>query len=263
ARPIAMCVLPTPGAPKKSVGFFREELATSQVQHAAFIQPRHGREVEVREFLRSRGNQVIVWDVGSKKILATLGSDLNQEQLGFSPDGSQISQGVLLWDIESREQVNKQPVLGILRHGYLANFVLEGSEFVVANAEGSSMYIQFLDARTGERIARHTLAMTAKPQSWSFARDVLASSTRGNAVHLGRISTGEPIANIVYLQRERSVDVLYISPQGHYACDRDVEADLLYVVETEDGRQLTLTPTEFSNRYNWTNDPSQVKLLGD
>ena len=105
--------------------------------------------------------------------------------------------------------------------------------------------------------------MGARPQSWSFTRDVLASSVRGNAVHLCRISTGEPIANIVYLQRKRSVDVLYISPQGHYACDRDVSADLLYVVETEDGRQLTLTPDQFANQFGWTNDPQQVRLLGN
>ena len=36
--------------------------------------------------------------------------------------------------------------------------------------------------------------------------------------------------------------------------------ELVHVVQTDDDRQITLTPQEFAEQYGWKNDPSQVRL---
>lgn len=52
--------------------------------------------------------------------------------------------------------------------------------------------------------------------------------------------------------------LLYISPDGHYRGPERIEEDLVYVVLTEEGQQLTLSPQEFSAKYGWQNDPQRV-----
>jgi WD40 repeat protein len=48
-----------------------------------------------------------------------------------------------------------------------------------------------------------------------------------------------------------------ISPDGHFRGSPDVEKELVYVVQTDQGQE-TLTPAEFAKKYNWKNDPSKV-----
>lgn len=49
------------------------------------------------------------------------------------------------------------------------------------------------------------------------------------------------------------------SSDGHYRATRALEADLIYIVQTEKGQE-TLTPAEFARKYGWKNDPSRVRL---
>jgi hypothetical protein len=49
-----------------------------------------------------------------------------------------------------------------------------------------------------------------------------------------------------------------ISPDGHYSSPVDVESELAYVVETDDGQQKTYTPAQFASRFRWTNDPKKA-----
>ena len=53
---------------------------------------------------------------------------------------------------------------------------------------------------------------------------------------------------------------LVLTPEGHYRGSPFVERNLVYVVETTAGEQLTLTPTEFATKFGWKNDPTQVRL---
>lgn len=53
---------------------------------------------------------------------------------------------------------------------------------------------------------------------------------------------------------------LALSPDGHYRGGPNVEHELVYVVETDDGQQL-LTPDEFAKKYSWQNDPARMRLL--
>lgn len=41
-----------------------------------------------------------------------------------------------------------------------------------------------------------------------------------------------------------------------------VEECLIFVGQTDDGENLTLTPAEFRRRFGWSNDPSRARLLG-
>ena len=51
------------------------------------------------------------------------------------------------------------------------------------------------------------------------------------------------------------------SADGHYrATPVNWERDLRYVVQTDAGEQLTLTPAEFSEKYGWKNDRERVRL---
>jgi hypothetical protein len=87
------------------------------------------------------------------------------------------------------------------------------------------------------------------------AKVVLAVSGHG-AAHLWQAGTGEPIAAFVLLPNS---EYLFVSPEGHYSATSDVEKDLAYVVQTDEG-QFTLTPAEFADEYGWKNDPEKVRL---
>ena len=77
---------------------------------------------------------------------------------------------------------------------------------------------------------------------------------------LRKTSNGEPMGTLVMLDRERW---LAVSPEGHYRASGNVEKELVYVVENDDGRQETLTPAAFAQRFHWTNDPEKVRNLAD
>ena len=50
------------------------------------------------------------------------------------------------------------------------------------------------------------------------------------------------------------------TPQGHYLGTEGVEVELPYVVLTDSGEQITLTPEEFAKQYGWKNDTAKVPL---
>lgn len=68
-------------------------------------------------------------------------------------------------------------------------------------------------------------------------------------------ATGQILGTLLMVQDCRPV---VISPDGHYSSPVDVESELVYVVETDDGQQKTYTPAEFSSRFRWTNDPERA-----
>jgi len=55
---------------------------------------------------------------------------------------------------------------------------------------------------------------------------------------------------------------LVVGPEGHYNGPKSIEDHLIYVAQTDTGEQVTLSPTDFAQRYGWKNDPAQARLLG-
>ena len=76
---------------------------------------------------------------------------------------------------------------------------------------------------------------------------------------LADLETGQRRLTMMWLGDDRYVS---FSPDGHYAGSPKVERYLVYVVQTDDGAQHTLTPAEFATRYGWKNDPEKVRLPG-
>jgi len=53
---------------------------------------------------------------------------------------------------------------------------------------------------------------------------------------------------------------LFLSPEGHVRVSPGMSEDVVYVALTDDGRQITLRPTEFAAKYGWKNDPERIRL---
>lgn len=54
---------------------------------------------------------------------------------------------------------------------------------------------------------------------------------------------------------------LCVGPEGHYRGSKDVESQIVYVAQLEDGSNQTLTPEEFAKKFGWKNDPAKARLL--
>lgn len=70
---------------------------------------------------------------------------------------------------------------------------------------------------------------------------------------------GAPLSTLVPL---RNKGFVHISADGHYQASPGAEDELLYVVWTDAGEVLQLSPAEFAARYHWQNDPGRVVLSG-
>ena len=53
---------------------------------------------------------------------------------------------------------------------------------------------------------------------------------------------------------------LAIGADGNWIGTPGTEQAIVYQLVADDGRQLTLSPEEFTKHYGWKNDPSKVRL---
>jgi formylglycine-generating enzyme required for sulfatase activity/WD40 repeat protein len=79
------------------------------------------------------------------------------------------------------------------------------------------------------------------------------------SVQLRSLDTGEMLCTLLTLDDKGWA---FLSPDGHYTGSPGVEKEFVYVVLTDTGEQLTLTPAEFAAKYGWKNDPARVQLEG-
>jgi len=82
----------------------------------------------------------------------------------------------------------------------------------------------------------------------------LVASRGQSVVGLHQLDDGKKLRTFVGL---RDKGYLALSPAGHWRGSPEVEKELVYVVQTDEG-QAMLTPKEFAQEYNWKNDPEQV-----
>jgi WD40 repeat protein len=111
--------------------------------------------------------------------------------------------------------------------------------------------------QTGKEVSAHSLPHADGP--WLFAPfgQTLACCVN-NAVYFASGRDGSPLGVSMLLADDKYVA---ISAEGHYAGSPGVDAELVYKVDTEDGKKLELTPDVFAKKYGWSNDPKKVKLL--
>ncbi|HPM81753.1 MAG TPA: hypothetical protein PLF81_13690, partial [Candidatus Anammoximicrobium sp.] len=95
------------------------------------------------------------------------------------------------------------------------------------------------------------------PDGGEVSPDGQLVAWRGQSViRLRETEKGQVVCTMLSL---RNSQYAAISPDGHFRGSPDVEQELVYVVQTDQG-QDTLTPAEFAQKYNWKNDPSKVGL---
>ncbi|REK25649.1 MAG: hypothetical protein DWQ41_12005 [Planctomycetota bacterium] len=95
---------------------------------------------------------------------------------------------------------------------------------------------------------------------WSPDGNVLAIGTPHGTVQLHSTETGERWGTFLTW---RGGPLVAISADGHFRLNNartDDKDEFVYVVETEDGSQLTLDRTGMSSRFGWLNDPVAISL---
>ena len=70
------------------------------------------------------------------------------------------------------------------------------------------------------------------------------------------------LAGLAMLGTEGDASLAF-SGDGHFRILGDLRDDIVYVVQTDQGEQLTLSGEEFTVKYGWKNDPAKVSLTGD
>jgi WD40 repeat protein len=196
-----------------------------------------------------------IWDAEAGRLLRTLeGADAAARgvSLAWSSDGKALAVGnpwgrVSLWDPASGELLDSGT-----RH--------DGNVTVAWSPDGRTLLsvgddgrVRSWDARTGwlERV----VVGAAGHGSFSPDRRLLTSPW-ANTFRVWETDTGRLRATFVPLPRGQA---LLVSPDGHYAGPPEVEKEILYVVETDQGWRL-FSPEEFRQSFGWKNDPDHVHL---
>jgi hypothetical protein len=107
------------------------------------------------------------------------------------------------------------------------------------------------DLETGDRLK-------SKPNTGNFLSPdgKRVARTEAAAIHLFEVESGKPIGVITSLTKPL---ILAIGADGHYRGSEGIEAEIVYVVRTEQAQEM-LTPEEFARKYGWKNDPARVRF---
>ena len=94
--------------------------------------------------------------------------------------------------------------------------------------------------------------------TWSPDNRQMLAVYADNTLRMFDVATGQLQETIVGIEGILG-PVMRVSPDGHYRVTQQERMwqELVYVVQTAAGQQ-TLTPSEFSAKYGWKNDPSRV-----
>jgi hypothetical protein len=56
-------------------------------------------------------------------------------------------------------------------------------------------------------------------------------------------------------------ETIVIGLAYHDCGSANIDQHIVYVAQLEDGSNVTYTPAEFANKFNWKNDPSKARFL--
>lgn len=202
---------------------------------------------------------VRAWDAALSEFVTTTPDARDSgpvKRIAWSPDGRSI--GVLTWG------------------GHELAIIDPTDGRVMARVGGEEMVeMAWLDdatilARTPTCLKRWPLANLAAAekvfeapcnlgQALLSARGEIAADFDGSADYRLRDGrTGRPLGALVML---RDCRPMIVSPEGHYSSPHEVDGELIYVVETDDGQQQSFTPAKFAKRFRWKNDPNRALPL--
>jgi WD40 repeat protein len=195
--------------------------------------------------------EVKLWDPEGEKLRESLPSaGAGLLLLSWSPDGKTLATAgednkVYLFDVEAKR------ILAVCEGHTDMVFSLGWSDGSKTLLSGSPDETRVWDARSGK------LLRTIADDGGAFSADGRLVASRGDsAVRIRQTDDGRLLRTILSL---RDKQYAAISPDGHFRGSPDVEKEFVYVVQTDDGQE-TLTPAEFSKRFQWTNDSEKVQI---
>lgn len=218
-------------------------------------------------------NKVRLWDTNTGQLLRVLsGHGKRVYSVAWSPDGEVIASGsedktVRLWRAETGECLKTLDAFKGWVYG------------VVWSPDGRTLACAVpRDAlKLWDRKADRVVQTIANGQGdgysvcWSADGAQVATDSTVGIVDVWNARMGRLLRQIVPQMivgvaapspdgkvpaKDRYV---FISPEGHYRGSPQIERQLVYVVLTDDGRQETLTPDEFAQKYGWKNAPARVR----
>ena len=93
---------------------------------------------------------------------------------------------------------------------------------------------------------------------WSAKAETIAVGCSDRTVRFWDTATAQLRAMLI----TEPAGTLATIPEGHYKCDPTVEADLIFVAQTERGQEM-MTAAAFAKKYKWKNVASLVKLTAN
>lgn len=168
----------------------------------------------------------------------------------FSPDGrifaaAGYAESIGLWEVESGRPVGSINDLEYGRIDWL-RFSDDGKQLL----GGYWGHLYAWDVQSGKRIR------TLEGNSPAVSPDLKTVVMFGNGFfRLRSIDDGSTFLTVLCLRNQQSAR---IGPGGHIQGSLGVERELVHVVQDMEGRQVTLTPDEFTKQYGWENNPAKV-----
>ena len=212
-------------------------------------------------------HEVGVYDAETGKLLKTLsGCENTILAVAWSPDGKavaaagsgatlNITECVCVWDAESGRLLNnwKEFLVG---YAPVLRWLDDGKTLALACGGRFAVW----DTSSGKRGRRvPTVAFDSSYRDISPDGRVVAFQGLG-MIRLESLEDGRAIRTLLPL---RDDEYAVLSPDGHVRGSARSGKQFVYVVLTDAGEQLTLTPAEFFKKYGWKNDPSKVNLKAE
>ncbi|NUQ64799.1 MAG: protein kinase [Pirellulales bacterium] len=178
---------------------------------------------------------LLVWDVDSGKVLASL----------VPPEENRVSlrwQNELVWNA-----TGAFPCLAPEKDNLICLSWSDDDQTLLAGSSGATWVWD---------VKWRKLLRTIRDEGTAFSRDGRIVASRGpGIIRLRQTESGQLMRTILCM---RDKQYAAISPDGHFRGSPDVEKELVYVVQTDQGQE-TLSPEEFSKKYGWKNDPGKLE----
>jgi len=213
------------------------------------------------------GKIIRIWDIESCKQIASIPhrGHTNYPRffpMALSPDGTILAvamygDGIALYDVHSqklREELDlpvTNPRTSFLR------WSSDGKQLISAHTNNT---LRYWDVASGLQMKCNRMqggSSRVERMALSQSGKVGATVTIDGSIYLWEAETGNAVGTVVLFPDRQH---LLVSPDGHYRTTLDTEKDLVHIVQTDSGEQLTLTPAEFAEKYGWKNDPEKVRL---
>ncbi len=226
-----------------------QEIANSETKGPVAWLP-DGKRLLVHSYAGSTAT-LAVYDAQTLEVdRSIMTEELTGRSASLSPDGRQIAASygdklVRLWDVETCERVQELTA----EDGEIVHVAWSPTGDRLATV-GKSLIVW--DAAKGERLTTVKLESgTPLGMSWTADGQHVAVGLP-TAVELYSAADGVLFDSLTVSGKLPQAE-LVISPDGHYRAAPQVEAQLVYVVLTDDYRQETYTPAAFAAKFGWKN----------